>query len=160
MTFSIVPFECFCEQNDPRFVRDLPAARHLGRLLGNPGQGLNSPSAEDRLLTAYLLLLRCSYVPWKQGETGKTEPIEAQQSKRILLSLAEADWDRYTQEVRDAVAALQLSVKFGAPVLKGFPPQQGEKQSSAAAKEWLKQNAETYRIHRLMKDTRMGPVSK
>jgi hypothetical protein len=148
--FYIVPFDCFCEEKQPQFEKDLPAARRLGKLVEDPEQGLKSADAEDRLLTAYLLILRYCYVPWRHGETGKSEPIDAGQSKRILLALAEADWKKNSQELRDAVAALQLSVKFGAPALKDFPLPQSAEQWPAA-KQWLKQNAETYRIHRLMK---------
>lgn len=150
--FYIVPTDCFCEQNDPSFKKDLALARRLGGLLWNPDEGLKSKDADDRLLTAYLLLLRACYVPWRHGETGKTEPIDRAQSKRILLALAEGNWNTHGQEVRDAVAALQLAVKFGAPIMKSFPSQQGEDQWPADAKEWLKQNAATYRIHRVFRE--------
>jgi hypothetical protein len=149
--FYIVPIECFCDQKGPGYEKDLAAARRLGRLLEDPGQGLKSTDAEDRLVTAYLLVLRHCYVPWRHGETGKAEPIDAEQSKRILLALAEGDWEKNSREVRDAVAALQLAVKFGAPAMKDFPPQPGEEQWPASARGWLKQNAETYHIHRLLK---------
>jgi hypothetical protein len=149
--FYIVPLDCFCEAKDPRYEKDLAAARRLGRLLEDPEKGLKSAEAEDRLLTAYLLVLRHCYVPFRHGETGKTQPIDAEQSKRILLALAEGDWQKNGQEARDALGALQLAVKFGAPAMKDFPPQRGEEQWAAAAKQWLKQNAETYHIHRLLK---------
>jgi hypothetical protein len=158
--FYIVPLDCFCEEKGPGFEKDLPAARRLGRLLVDPEKGLKSAGAEDRLLTAYLLVLRSCYVPWRHGETGKTQPIDAEQSKRILLALAEGDWKKNSQEIGDAVAALQLSVKFGAPAMKDFPIQQGEEQGAAATKQWLKENAETYRIHRLLKADKTGPASK
>lgn len=150
--FYIVPLDCFCAEKGPDFEKDLPAARRLGQLLEDPEKGLKSASAEDRLLTAYLLLLRFCYVPWRHGETGKTQPIDAEQSKRILLALAEGDWKKNSQEIGDAMAALHLSVKFGAPAMKDFPPQHDQEQRPEAAKQWLKQNAETYRIHRLSKN--------
>ena len=152
--FYIVPLHCFCEQNDPSFAKDLASARRLGRLMGDPERGLNAKDADERLLTAYLLLLRRCYVPWRHGEPGKTQPLDAEQSKLILLALAGADWNKHRLEVRDAVAALQLAVKFGAPVLKDFPPNQADEGWPAAAKQWLKENAASYRIHRLLKGNR------
>lgn len=148
--FYIVPLDCFCEQKTPAFAQDLATARRLGRLMAEPEQGLNAKDADDRLLTAYLLLLRSCYVPWRHGETGKVEPLDAAQSKRILLALADGDWSKQRREVRDALAALQLAAKFGAPALQDFP-QQADERWDAAAKEWLKRNAEGYRIHRLLK---------
>jgi len=147
--FYIVSVGCFCAANDRGFDKDLTAARRLGRLLQDPEEGLKSTDREDRLLTAYLLILRNCYVPWRRGLAGKAKPIDAEQSKRILLALAEGDWKNNSPEVRDAVAALQLSVKFGASPLKDFPTAQDHEQWPAAAKQWLKQNAESYRIHRL-----------
>ena len=138
----------------------MTAARRLGRLLQDPEEGLKSTDAEDRLLTAYLLILRNCYVPWRRGLAGKAEPLDAEQSKRILLALAEGDWEKNKQEVRDAVAALQLAVKLGAPALEGFPADQGEKQWAASAKEWLKQHADSYRIHRLYSEDKKGASSK
>jgi hypothetical protein len=149
--FSIVPIQCFCEQNDPGFAKDLASARRLGRLLGEPEKGLNARDEDDRLLTAYLLILRHCYAPWRRGETGKTEPIDAEQSQRILLELAGGDWAKHRLEVRDAVAALQLAVKFGAPMLKDFPPDRADEEWPAATRRWLRENAASYRIHRLLK---------
>ena len=117
-------------------------------------KGLKSANTDDRLLTAHLLVLRSCYVPWRRGVAARTEPIDAEQSRRILQALAEGDWDKNSREVRDAVAALQLSVKFGAPPLKDFPAEPGEKQWAAVAKQWLKENADTYRIHRLTSKSR------
>jgi len=134
--------------------------RRLGGLLENSEEGLKSTDAEDRLLTAYMLVLRNCYAPWRRGMVGKPKPIDAGQSKRILLALAEGDWKKNRREVRGAVAALQLAVKFGAPPLKDFPTEGDEEQWAAAAKQWLKQNAQTYRIHQLWIDDKKDPTFK
>ena len=158
--FYIVPAGCSGAEKDPGFEKDLTAVRRLGRLLEHSEEGLKSADVEDCLLTAYMLVLRNCYAPWRRGMVGKAEPIDAAQSKRILLALAEGDWKKNRREVRGAVAALRLSVKFGAPPLKDFPPEAGEEQWVAAAKQWLKQNAETYRIHQLWIDGKKGPTFK
>jgi hypothetical protein len=157
--FYIVPVGCSSAEKDPGFEKDLTAVRRLCRLLEHAEEGLKSTDVEERLLTAYLLILRNCYAPWRRGMVGEAKPIHAEQSKRILLALAEGDWKKNRREVRGAVAALQLSVKFGAPPLKDFPPEAGEEQWVAAAKQWLKQNAETYRIHQLW-IARPGPASR
>jgi hypothetical protein len=158
--FYIVPMGCSCAEKEPGFKKDLTAARRLGRLLQDPEEGLKSADVEDRLLTASMLVLRNCYAPWRRGMVGAAKPIDREQSKRILRALAEGDWKKNRQEVRHAVAALLLSVKFGAPPLKDFPVEKGEEQWTAATKQWLKQNAETYRIHQLWIDDKKGPMSK
>jgi hypothetical protein len=158
--FYLVPGGCSGTEKDPGFAKDLTAARRLGRLLENPEEGLKSTDVEDRLLTAYMVVLRNCYAPWRRGMVGKAEPIDAAQSQRILLALAEGDWKKNRQEVRDAMAALQLAVKFGAPPLKDFPRAGDEEPWAAAAKQWLKQNAATYRIHQLWIDGKKAPTSK
>src|SRR5262245_34751212 len=105
--FYIVPAGCSGAEKDPDFDKDLKAARRLGRLLENSEEGLKSRDVEERLWTAYLLILRNCYAPWRRAMVGAAKPIDAEQSKRILLALAEGDWKKNRQEVRDAVAALQ-----------------------------------------------------
>ena len=158
--FYIVPAGCSGAEKEPGFEKDLTAVRRLSGLLEAPEEGLKSTDVEDRLLTASMLVLRNCYAPWRRGSVGTAKPIDAEQSKRILRALAEGDWKKNRQEVRHAVAALQLAVKFGAPPLKDFPVEKEEEQWTAAAKEWLKQNAETYRIHQLWINAKKSPMSK
>jgi hypothetical protein len=158
--FYIVPAGCSGADKEPGFEKDLTAVRRLSGLLEDPEKGLKSRDVEDRLLTASMLVLRNCYAPWRRGSVGTAKPIGAEQSKHILRALAEGDWKKNRQEVRHAIAALQLAVKFGAPPLKDFPPVGGEEQWVAAAKQWLKQNAETYRIHQLWIDGKKDPTLK
>src|SRR5262249_10887751 len=92
--FYIVPAGCSGAEKDPVFEKDLTAVSRLGRMLENSEEGLKSTDVEDRLLTAYLLVLRNCYAPWRRGMVGKAQPIDAAQSKRILLALAEGDWKK------------------------------------------------------------------
>src|SRR5262249_39675227 len=98
--FYVVPLDCFCGQTDPSFANNLAQTRRAGGLLARPEQGLKSRDAEDRLLTAHLLALRSIFAPFRFGETGRAEPIDAEQSKLALLALAEADWKKHGREAR------------------------------------------------------------
>lgn len=152
--FYVVPLDCFCGQNQPTFAQDVALARRLGRLLARPKEGLKSKNPADRVLTAHVLVLRSMFAPFRYGETGKAEPIDAEESKLAMLALAEADWDKHGREVKEALNWLQWAEKHGAPAPKNLPLNQADKDWPAAARQWLRENAESYRIHRLFKDNR------
>lgn len=147
--FDIVPLDCLVRQTDPGFEKDLALARLAGRLLARPEEGLKSKDADDRVLAAHLLILRSTFAPFRHGQTGKAEPIDAEQSKLALLALAEADWDKHNQEVSESLKWLQWAAKYGAPPPKNLPLDEGDEKWPAAARKWLRENAESYRIHRL-----------
>src|ERR1700738_5017845 len=81
----------------------------------------------------------------------KTEAIGAEESKRILQALAEADWtpkpgDAFVTTPDKAFAQLGLTDKDGWAQPADF------KDYPEAAKKWLKENADKYRIQRFVAD--------
>jgi hypothetical protein len=84
-----------------------------------------------------------------EGSTGKLEPIDAEESKLILLALADADWS--VNDFRSPLNPQQTWYKIGAGPADGFNPPADFKQLGDAAKTWLKANAATYRIKKFVK---------
>jgi len=87
---------------------------------------------------------------------NEAKPIDAEQSKLIMLALAEADWDRPAEQVevspRYAVNLIgEAARQSGVPLPKSFPANTGDlKKDAAARKQWLQDNAESYRIQQLV----------
>jgi hypothetical protein len=158
--FFVVPRGAYCGEDAKPFAQDVEQARRLGRVLAQSKGGLTSKDVTERVLAAHVLILRSMFAPWRFGETGKAEPIDAEQSKLALKALAEADWDKHSQEVREALKVLQWAGTLGAPPPKDLPLNYAEKEWPAAAKQWLRDNAERYRIHRLSKADNAAPKSK
>jgi hypothetical protein len=147
--FYVVPVGCFHAKSDPDFEKDVKLARRCGLALSDPAKGLKSKAANDRLLAANLLLLRYTYTPIRYGGNMKGEAIGAEESKLILRTLAEADWSQPDPETKVSpqmtISWLYLSaIKLGSPLAKSFPSKPEE------VKKWLKENAETYRIQKLV----------
>jgi hypothetical protein len=149
--FYVVPRFCYHDQKAPGFADDLALARRAGRLLAKPTEGLKSKDPDERVSAAYLLILRSLFAPFRHGETGKSVPIDAEQSKLALLALAKADWKKHGKEVRVALNWLNWGAKYGAPMPSGLPLDQGDPKWPTAAQEWLRENADSFRIHRLVK---------
>ena len=73
--------------------------------LETPNDSLKAKSAEDRLLTASMLVSRCKTPP--EGTQVKTEPIDAVQSKLILEAILTGDWTQ-----RDALTQVTPQTVF------------------------------------------------
>jgi len=149
--FYVVPLDCFSAGTGAGFANELAQVRRAGRLLGNLQEGLKSKDPDDRVLAAHLLILRCAFAPFRYGETGKSEPIDADQSKRALLALADADWTKHGGEIKESLTWLQWAAKYGAPPPNNFPLDRGDGKWPTAARQWLRENAVSFRIHRIGK---------
>jgi hypothetical protein len=118
-------------------------ARKAGKLLSNPMGGLKSKDAGERAQAAGLLVIRYRTRPLAEAKAVKEEPIPAGESKLILETLAEANWDApgYSQmSPRSLFLRLGLTEKDG---WKANLPTLNDD-----AKKWLKANAGKYRVRR------------
>src|SRR5262249_54748058 len=79
------------KKNADAFKVELAEAQRCARLLEAPEAGLTSKDADERLLTAGLLILK--YRTARDG-AGAFEPADAKLSRLILLTLADADWNK------------------------------------------------------------------
>jgi hypothetical protein len=155
-TFYVLPmyYDLLARENNPTFAKDVALVKRCARLLDDPTGGLKSRDAEERLLAAALLLARYRTPRPGSQPPFATEPIDAEQSRLILRTLAEADWTKVDPETR--LSALQLFYRLGLRPEDGWvPPRPAPgpnpaQEVHAAAKQWLKANAATYRIQRFV----------
>ncbi|MBL8797348.1 MAG: hypothetical protein JNM56_25830 [Planctomycetia bacterium] len=130
------------------FDEEMKRVRRCTQVLNDPDAALKAPTAGDRFLAAALLIAR-----YRNADRGtKTEAIPAEQSKRILAALAEADWtqrDPQTQLTPHQVFAmlnLQAADGWNPPVFKDVL-----KEFPVAAQKWLKDHPD-FRIQRYLPD--------
>jgi hypothetical protein len=132
-------------KKSPSYDKDLEAVRLCVKLLDGGAEGLKAKDASERLLTAYLLLGR-----FRAGQTkdAKKEPIDAAESKALLETLANADWT--TKDPATGASALGAFSKLGLTEKDGWKPGpfKDPTELPTAAKKWLKEHADTYRIQR------------
>jgi hypothetical protein len=116
-------------------------------LLKNPLEGLQAKDAEERFLTAALLVTEHrTFRPGFHSQDQKTAAIVATQSKLILLALAETDWNRVILD--NSVSVASLFGQLAPTPQEGWNASAGHNAKSfeIAAKNWLRDNAGTYRI--------------
>jgi hypothetical protein len=142
-------FDVIDGQDRNHLDREAGKVRRYVELLKAPAASLQSKKAEDRLLTAALLLAR--YRIPQPGATA-TEPIEAAESKLILHALLDADWMKFDPELR--TSGLNLFLQLGLTPQDGWNPPQKVKnfqqEYTDAGKAWLRIHADTYRIRRFV----------
>ncbi len=131
------------KQGNPAFVREVDYVRKCVKLLARPKDGLRSREADDRYLTAAMLIER-----YRTGQPGaKTERVPADESKLILTALAEANWIKPgPQFIR--LSPQLLFGKLGLTAKDGWTPPRDFRQYGEEARKWLKDNAGKYRIRR------------
>ena len=133
--------------NNPGFDKQVQDLRRMGKLLQDPKGALRSNQADDRFLTAALLVSQ-----FKTFQTGvheanaKTAPIDAEMSKLILKALAESDWNKTAADFR--LTPWRVFNMLGAKPTDGWDVSKipAGVQRTDAAKTWLKANADTFRI--------------
>jgi hypothetical protein len=150
------------------YQKDLDLTRRCVKLLGQEDLGLKSDDALDRYLAAAMWIRKYrgpevfNFGAKPQPKPkAKEEPIDAEQSKRILKALAEADWS--TAAAHAAVAPADLFRRRGLTAKDGWTFQQravnpldqrakarADAELARAARRWLRENAETYRIRRIV----------
>ncbi len=133
------------------YTAQLDLARQAAKLLADPEKGLKSDNPTERWRTAALLLI---HYRSPRFSDAKTEPIPAEQSKRILTILAEANWTppvpgpgtKPENDWRLNPVALFYQLQLGPK--DGWTPPQDFREFNDKAKQWLKEHADTYRIER------------
>ena len=147
-------YDIINKANDPNFDKQMDEVKHAAKLLADPTAGLKVNDADDRFLTAGLLITRYKTQPI--GGTGKTEPIDAEESKLILQAMADADWKPRAGPGSVAFQMTPQSVFFrlGLTPNDGWKQPQDFNKTADEAKQWLKDNAGKYRIERFVADTK------
>jgi hypothetical protein len=146
-------FDAIKKEGNANFDKEVGEARRCGKLLANPEAGLKAREAEDRLLTAAMLVNRYRI---QRTPEAKQEPIDAEQSRLILKALADADWNA---PVGGPVigpgfrlTAQQVFFQLGLTPADGWTPPKDARQIPEEARRWLQANATTYRIKRFVNE--------
>ena len=127
------------------FEKQVAEIKKCAKLLADPKAGLDSKSADDRLLTAAMLVAK--YRAYRPSATApKQEPIDAAESKKILTILADAEWA--DKVAFDQVQPQRVFSQLGLQAADGWTPPRDAAMFKEAAKKWLKDNADKYRIQR------------
>lgn len=148
------------KKGNANFTKEVAEAKRYAKMLAEPMAGLESKNKEERFLTAALVLTRYrtprAFVP---GKVPTTEPIDAKESKLILLALADADWGPPRPglwSMNPQTMFFRLGLKPGE---EGWTQPRDFRQVPEAAKKWLKEHADTYRIQKFAEpkpETRRG----
>jgi hypothetical protein len=138
------------DRKTPTFEKDVAEARRCAKLLAEPEAGLKSKDAADRYLTAAMLIVRYRTPVPSAGEP-RQEPIDAAQSKLILRGLLDGDWSR-REPFR--LSAFEAFNRLGLTPEDGWTPPGDFTKFADAAKQWLKDHADTYRVKRFVADTK------
>ncbi len=136
------------KDNPQAFDKDVAEVKRCVKLLANPKAGLESKDADERLLTAGMLLTRYRTQPM-YVQNAKQVPIDAEQSKAILRVLAEADWAKATPGLFQANPQ-NLFMRLGLTAKDGWTQPKDFKQFPELAKKWLKDNGDKYRVQRFV----------
>ncbi len=149
-------FNDFIAKDAGDFDKSMDEAKRSVKLLADPTAVLKGKNDDDRFLTAAMLVAR--YRTAKPGQT-KTEPIDAEESKLILQALADADWTAKPAGPGPiGILGAQTMTPQNVFFRLNLTPQDGwtqptdAKDIADAAKQWLKDNAEKYRVQRFVND--------
>jgi hypothetical protein len=128
---------------NPGFEKEVQAAKAAAKAAENPQRSLKAKDTEERLLAAAIFIEK--YRTFRPN--AKQEPIDAEASKQIMQTLADADWQAQVNFASLRPNPTQLFQRLGVTAKDGFvPPKGGNYQD--AIRMWLVRNADTYRIQR------------
>jgi hypothetical protein len=151
------------DKKQESYAKALELTRRCLKLWEDPKASLKAKEAEDRLLAAGMLIRHYRwYRPGKYGP--ETEPLSAEESRLLLNILADADWPTEVPpgnslpfEMTPGPLFSQLDVTFK----DGWTsPDGGYAVLYAAAKRWVKDHANTYRIQRFTPAAAKKPDAK
>jgi hypothetical protein len=147
--FYVAPaYYDFIDPKNANFAKDKEEIEKAAKLLASAKEGLESKNATERFDTAALLVAK--YRTAKMGiGAAKQEPIDAKESKLILEAIANAEW-AVQPMVPFALTPQTVFFRLGLTEKDGWKQPMDFKQMPDAAKKWLKDNADTYRIQKFV----------
>ncbi len=131
------------------FKNELAEAKKAAAIMQDPVAVMKSGGAADQLMAAHVLVTRYRNVPaGANPQTAKQEPIDAEESKLILKTIASANWNAPGRF--GALSPLQVWSQLGVAAKDGWtqPKQFDMPKIGQAVQEWVRANGETYHIQR------------
>jgi hypothetical protein len=143
-----------CQYIDKRagdFDKQVALARKTVGVISDPIKALKAKEESDRFQAAAIMLQKYNAIP--AGATGQMvrKPIGAEESKLILAAIRDADWSKTDDAMMNPLAVFQrlgLQPKDGFTYPRVQPGQDFNQVMQDAAKKWLKENADKYRVQR------------
>jgi hypothetical protein len=140
--------EPLAKEGNQGFNAEMRLYQHWAELIKDPEASLKSRDADDRFVTAALLVSQYrNFVPGIHVKDRKAEPIDAEQSRLILRTFATADWDE--MEERHALPMEWLFNRLGVTTKDGWDGgkfDDDENELHAAMKKWLADHSRSFRI--------------
>jgi uncharacterized protein (TIGR03067 family) len=147
-------FGGFLSSSDPpEFTKNLENARRLNKVLTHPLEALKAENASNRFLAATMLVTRYR-LSWLKDPKLPEKAIDAEESKLILKTLAEADWSDDTEALAPSKYPshpYQVFLQLGVTKASGYDPPTKSPDSRDTLRytqNWLRDNQEKYRIQR------------
>jgi hypothetical protein len=143
------------EKGNPQFATQVAEAKAAAKAISAPLDGLKSKDGAERYRTAALLLLRYRTPP--PGEAPKTEKVPAEESKLLLMALAEADWNPGRGDpFGGRVPPQSVFFRLGLQPADGWTPPKELAKVPEAARKWLTDNAGKYQVVRYVRPVAKG----
>jgi hypothetical protein len=127
------------------FDKEVQTVKAITKVMENPQAALKAKDAEERLLAAAILIDQ--YRTYR-GPNFKLEPIDAEESKKILQALADSDWKTAGDFVSLRPSPARLFRSLGVTAADGFAA--AGPNFEAAAQKWVREHAQKYRIQRIV----------
>jgi tetratricopeptide (TPR) repeat protein len=143
----------FIDSRREEYGQVVDLAGRCSGLLADTDEGLRSPDGEDRLLTAALLIFRFRTARYAYSGAPRTEPIDAELSRRILAVLGDGSFS--DKAAREPTGRLTLFLRLDLTEADGWTPPRHLPGVPAAAEKWLADHAGTYRIRRFVPEEPM-----
>jgi hypothetical protein len=147
--FYVMPayYDCINKKGNANFAKEMTEVKDCAKLLANPKAGLESKKADERYLTAALLIVQYRTPKQPYTPNPKQEPIDITESQKILNVLAEADWTP-KPGLANQMGPQAMFFRLGLTAKDFWTPPANFKDTPEAAKKWIKDNAGAYRIQR------------
>ncbi len=142
-------YDAIAKTATPEFDKEMAEARRCVKLLADPKTSLASKDADERLLTASMLVSR--YRPLRSSATPpKEEAIDADISKRIMTILADASWDNKPTPDGGVITPRLIFAQLGMTPADGWTPPMDISKFEEEAKKWILANVDKFRIKRFV----------
>ncbi|GIW79472.1 MAG: hypothetical protein KatS3mg105_1279 [Gemmatales bacterium] len=150
MAYDVVP-----KANNRTYASEVERLKRCAKILQAPKQYLKSKTTSERLLAASLLLAQYNTPPEGAKQVRRVPIDDREESQAILEAIASADWKNWRKI--DPATGLSPVMLFGELRLSpkdGWNPRFRNylTEFPVAAQKWLKEHANSYRVHRWVAD--------
>jgi hypothetical protein len=150
--WTVAWYDGIAKAGNDNFAKQVEEVKKAAKLLAKPDEGLKSKNADDRFLTAALLVTRYRNRGIGAG-AAKEDEVSADQSKLILEALAGADWaQKPAPGTGSQGTPLGVFYSLGLTDKDGWKPPREAGRVFDEAKKWCKDHAGTYRIKRFVRE--------